>query len=1020
MRLILASLALLLVLALGGLLLLPRLIDDEAARALLNRIAIARTGHPLEVEGAIEFSLLPRPTLSFARARLGGAKTGATPFAARLDRVDVELAIGALLRGRLEVARMRLVRPSLEMRSGPEQALLALLDTEPKGTGGLLLRSVEVLDGSIAFLQAKESRPVSISGINALLATTPGGGFTLEGRGRTLKAPLTFRLEGSALMPKRPLRLLLQAQLGVGGRFAKMRYAGTLAAPDGELRVGGEFELVAAEPEGLVDAVSAMLGRLPPELPPVPRPIRVLGKLEGRAQDLLLRELELKLGDQQLTGALRYRPGPRPIVEAEFEASQLELPLSAESLAAWRDSLPAPPYELAGSLDLRVGALQLGDRPVRQLRLKMRVDTAGALVVDELVGRLPGGADLRLGGTLAPVAGELRWLGEIALTGQSLRETLEWLGFALPGGAEDATLAAYAVHGKLRLSRNGVSLREGELRVDATSARGSFALLFGERPQLAAAATLDRLVIDDYLGLLPGSWQLADLRHWLQSFDAALDLTLERLTLAGLRARSLKLRAGLEKGLLTVGEFELTDLAGASAGIAGTIGLDRLDYDLAGDVEVPSPARLARLVGLPRYELLAGLGAMRGQATLRGMGEAAKAELELRSEAARVTIRAEGEKLTSLDSFDARMRLESASFAAFARSFGVPPLRPQRVRGPLSLELDLERLAAGPLSIRANGQIAEAGIDFDGRWVRDPAKLEGRLLLSPAPAGDLVDTVYRLTAPFFGLLPEPPSSWPGEWPSGRLDWSWLDRTSLRLDLGFDVPANGLRLTLGGGRLAIEDLDVALAGGRWTGSLELVRRGAGVEAQAALMLDGARIEALLPLLGIAEGLSGELELDADLRSGGNSIADLVGHLAGRASLRLRNGEIAGIGRDEAGALLIGAVDRLPFRLLGGELQIARGVVESGDRALALTGERLRGEVELMADLYAWITRTVLRVRDPDGMKATVELFGPLAAPTLRLASTASGNLSPEALASPPGAPAPRIPPRSAGPERAPPP
>ena len=1020
MRPILASLALLLVLALGGLLLLPRLIDDEAARALLNRIAIARTGHPLEVEGAIEFSLLPRPTLSFARARLGGGKTDSAPMAARFDRVDVELAIGALLRGRFEVARMRLVRPSLEVRSGPEQALLALLDGRPKRSAGLVLHSVEVLDGSLAFMRSQRGRPVSITGINALLTAMPGGGFTLEGRGRTLKAPLTFRLEGGALQPSRPLRLLLRAQLGVGGRFAKMRYAGTLAARDGELRAGGTLELVAAEPEGLVDAISAMLDRLPPELPAMPRPIRLLGKLESRAGDLLLRELELGLGDQQLVGELHYRPGAKPTLEARFEANRLELPLSFAALAAWRDSLPAPPYEVGGRLDLRIGALQLGGKPVRQLRLKLRVDTDGALVVDELAGRFPGGADLRLGGTLAAVAGELRWLGEIALTGQSLRETLDWLGVSLPGGAEEGALAAYAVHGKLRLSGNGVSLRDGELRLDATSARGSFALRFGERPQLAVAATLDRLGIDAYLGLLPDDWRPADLRRWLQSFDTALDLTLERITLAGLRARSLRLRAGLEKGRLTIGAFELADLAGASAGVAGTVALDRLDYDLVADVEVPSPARLARLAGLPRYELLAGLGAVRGQATLRGTGEAGEAEVELHSEAAQITVRAEGEKLASLDSFNARIRLESPSFAGFARSFGVPPLRPQRVRGPLSLAVELERLAAGPLAIRASGKITEVGVDFEGRWMLEPSALKGRLLLSPAPAADLLDTVYRLAAPFLGLLPEPPPSWPGQWPDARLDWSWLERTRLRLDLGFDVPANGLRLTIGDGRLAIEDLDMALAGGRWTGSFELVRRGCGVVARAALMLDGARIERLLSLLGIADGLSGELELDADLRSGGNSIADLVGHLSGGVSLRLRNGEIAGIGRDEAGALLVGVVDRLPFRLLGGELRVARGIAESGDRPLTLAQERLRGEVELMADLRAWITRTVLRLRDPDGRTATVELFGPLGAPKLRLASTASGNLSPEALASPPDAPAPRIPPRSAGPERVPPP
>ena len=1020
MRLILASIALLLALLLGGLLLLPRLVEDEAARAMLDRIAVARTGYPLEVEGAIEFSLLPRPTLSFARARLGGERAADAPFAARFDRVDIELAIGPLLRGRLELARMRLVRPTLEIRRPPAEALRALLEREPVTDQRLLLRNLEILDGTLALARPGRGRPVQISGIDALLAGTAGGGFLLEGRGRTLKAPVVFRLEAGVPQRGRPLRLLFRGQLGPGGELAKFRYAGNLLARQGELGGSGEFELVTADPVGFVDALAAALDRLPPELPPLPRPVRVQGRLEKQDAAWVFADLGLEVAGQQLAGEVRLRPGPRPRLEARLEANRLDLELSAAEFDLWRRRLPPPPYDLDARLQLRIGALHWGEAPVRQLRLDARIEPDAGLVLKELVARIPGGGDLRLTGALAAVAGSARWLGEIALSGQSLRETLAWIGLRPPGDLPETALAGYALRGRLRLGPDGASLREGELRVDATSARGSVALLFGERLQLAVAATVDRLVVDDYLGLLPGQWGLADLRRLLGSFDAALDITLERMTLGGLRARATTLRAGLDRGRLTVGELRLADLGGASAGIAGTLALEPLAYDFAADVEIPSPARLARLAGLPGYELLAGLGAMRGQATLRGRGEAGEAELELTGEAARLTITAQGERLASFDTFTARVLLDAASFAAFSRSFGVPPLRPQRVRGPLRVTLDLERVGAGPLLIRALGRITEVALDFDGRWGGDAGGLQGRMLFSPAPGGDLLETVYRLLAPFFGLLPEPPQSWPGAWPRAPLDWSWLDRTRLRLELGFDVPANGLRLEVGEGRLLIEDLDMALAGGRWTGRLELARRGGGVAASASVMLDGARVEELLPLFGVPDGISGDLELGAELRSGGGSIADLVAHLQGEGSLRLREGAIAGIGRDEAGALLVGVVDRLPFRLLGGDLRIARGILESAGSGLALAGERLRGTVGLAADLYAWMIRAGLEVRDPDGVTTEIELFGPLAAPSARLASRVEEEIIPEALASPPDAPAIRTPPPTEGRGPAPPP
>ena len=111
MRRLLLTVALLVAALVAAALLLPRLVDSETLRSMLVIAARTHTGRELTVEGDVRFALLPRPAVVLPRLRLANAEGfGVEPFAS-LDEARANLRLWPLLRGRLQVASVRIERP---------------------------------------------------------------------------------------------------------------------------------------------------------------------------------------------------------------------------------------------------------------------------------------------------------------------------------------------------------------------------------------------------------------------------------------------------------------------------------------------------------------------------------------------------------------------------------------------------------------------------------------------------------------------------------------------------------------------------------------------------------------------------------------------------------------------------------------------------------------------------------------------------------------------------------------------
>ena len=192
---ILVAIAVLLAGALiGGLALLPGLVSWDDYRDELTRQAETITGQTVAIAGRIDLELLPRPTLTLARATLSSLSPGpagsnpAAGLAGRslvVDRLDLRLKPLPLLHGEFVVDSVRLVRPVLRVEAPHASRASALLLVG----GGLLLplgnsgpSRLTVVDGRALVAGGDHGAGQAIDAINFEVgAAGPNGPYTLDG-----------------------------------------------------------------------------------------------------------------------------------------------------------------------------------------------------------------------------------------------------------------------------------------------------------------------------------------------------------------------------------------------------------------------------------------------------------------------------------------------------------------------------------------------------------------------------------------------------------------------------------------------------------------------------------------------------------------------------------------------------------------------------------------------------------------------------------------------------------------------
>lgn len=938
---------------------LPRLVDEPALRARLLAAVTTAAGWPIESAGRARLELAPLPRLSIERVRM--SEPGR--FRLEADRVDIDLALGALLRGRFEPGRLQLVRPVIELERLPADPLATVLAALGRGTA--TVQDFQIVDGSMTLAAAAgpPALPRALRAVDFGLRFEPERRrLNVQGTGELedepwrleaaleplpLAGPASLTLSLAAGAPETPITAAFQGRLeGAGGPLAgKVR----VAAPQGRLPAwlarlaGGE-------------AVGALPGGL-----------ELSGDLALSSDHLALDDLDLGLAETRARGRARIAWGSAPRVEAVLEAARAAVTPELEGVLRWLAAAVPDAPRLGGRLELRLASLTWRAGEIRRLRTVLDLAPGHRLSVPRFDAVLPGETALRwIGGE--PLGAGQGIAGSLSLQAGELRAFLAWLGVPandLPAGG----LASLDLSAQTELTAERATLTALEAQLDATLVAGSLVLHRGDRPRLEAALAADRLNTALYL---TGAPELAveTWRRRLAGHDLLLDLAVDRLSHDAWRDGKLSLRAAVEAGRVELTSFRLTGAGGASASARGRADLAARAFELSGELNTGlSPALLRALGMLPGPEL-AGLLPVSLSGRLQGDPEVASVDARIN---AGVT---SGHVYGSLGGpfdphfLDLAGELALPDPAALALAFGLPAT-PGLGLGALAADFQLTR-DGGPVQVAATGQMGASELK-----ARLGLELASPRALTLALAADTVETellarAYQVLALSSGIPAGWPWEWPGSWPQQPLAWGWLAGPDLRLDLTADalrhagavLPGARGTVSLNGTRLALTGLDLPLAGGKLEGTLTLEREAEHALLGGDLRLRGARAEQVVGLMAPGSGLAGRLDLGARLLARGRSIADLVRSLEGEGDLALRDGQLTGVPFPPGVGPAPPLEPVVAVPLLRGPLQAARGVVTSGGPGLEFVYGGGTGTARLRFDLLAWLLDVALEGRTPE--------------------------------------------------------
>ena len=402
MQTTLLGLAIAIILALLAALVGPLLIDLGNYRSLLEAEAHRLTGVNIRVTGAIDARLLPSPRLTLHDITVGDGDD-----AIRARYLDVEFALGPLMRGEWRATEMRLAGPQVSLGLdvlGRVRAPSLAVSLRPDY---LSINRLRIEDGTITLTNAGNDGSITF------------GRVSFNGEVRSLVGPM--KGEGSAT---------------VSGKLYPYRVTTNRLSDDGSMRVRvsvdsadyplsieaeGAIAVVAREPsfDGTLNLLRpvGIAARNPAEpADALTQPWRIGGKIKATGKSALMENVEFQYGSEEqgfkLTGVADLKFGRNPRFQGVLSGRQIDVDrvvsgsggagqspvvimrkFAELGTAAFRTTMPM-------QLGLGIDLVTLGGNSIQNLRGDIS-SSADGWSLDRFEFRAPGMTQVRVSGRLA-------------------------------------------------------------------------------------------------------------------------------------------------------------------------------------------------------------------------------------------------------------------------------------------------------------------------------------------------------------------------------------------------------------------------------------------------------------------------------------------------------------------------------------------------------------------------------------------------------------------------------------------
>ncbi len=644
----------LLLIAIVAVLVGPTFVNWNAYKWWFAEQLNAATGRDFQIDGGIEFSVLPSPALSVGGVRVSNLPGASTPAMADLEELRLSIALAPLLQGKVKVQEIALVRPVIlfevlqdgrrnwEFGGNEEDA------AEPKPTsdlaGQVRLDNFSITEGTLVYRDSRQGLEQQVTDLNATIAAQSLlGPFEVAGNATVHGVAGDFLLSLGRFSGDGTTPVGLQVTLPKSG--AQMRFQGALSFADGAANLDGRVvgkgaDLAAALRDLAVSPDSHLLAMLQ-------RNFSLESDLLLNAKTMQSKAFSVEIGETAAKGQFIYQTAPARSGNLELALSRLDLdamldraalPPSGQSanaavvLGQTLDRLRLPDLEKF-DLDFSIDALIFRDQVVRQAVLAARL-AQEQLTITKALALLPGGSDVTLGGKIRDRQDQgLQFEGSFEVASDNLRGLLQWLGMNLSHVPPDRFRKA-SLQSRFDVVGEQLNLTDIDLRLDVSRANGGVAMAIRERPAFGIGLAIDQLNLDSYFPLSSerektsandDGLAMAGLRL-LGQFDANIDMQVGKLTLNDLPLRGVRVEGTLQDGVLDLREASVSDLLGNDGRFTGKLQSSVDDPKVAGVVELNlrNLERLARQADFPSEHI----GRL-GPIILSGLVDAEPAGVEL-------------------------------------------------------------------------------------------------------------------------------------------------------------------------------------------------------------------------------------------------------------------------------------------------------------------------------------------------------------------------------------------------------
>ena len=518
----------------------PKLIDLNSYKSKISQKIRNLTGFELIIDGNIQVSFLPVPTLIAKKISLINS-ANKYPEIAQLKALEIRVDLLPLLAGKIIITAADLIEPIISMRvqaNGEKNWILQPItnnvsntNEEPlvqkplnnnqtvvneKSETKLAIRKIKIKNGTIRYSNLSIGKTEKLTKINATVAIDNAiESFTSEGKLEIRQMPFnySFAVNKESGNNTRPLNLKLR------NKKTKLLITGMLSDYTANPRFIGKINVSGQELGKILPVKSAdniMKGFFL-------EPFEAGAKVDASANEIMLKSLNILVEKQNIAGNVSIKFDAHPVIKAVLSTRQIDIDRMLQKKVPSRsdkqklDKLGSKsnktdvmkeeitdatkvifhfPKDLSASIRLRADTIKYRDEVVRNCIFNAQLES-GEVTIDQLSAQMPGATDVALFGFLTFKNYTPVFKGNVEVQSGDARSALKWSGLSISSIPPDR-LRKLNFKSNISLNIKDFRITNAELIFDSSRVVGNAIFAVQKRLSFGASIIIDKLNLDGY------------------------------------------------------------------------------------------------------------------------------------------------------------------------------------------------------------------------------------------------------------------------------------------------------------------------------------------------------------------------------------------------------------------------------------------------------------------------------------------------------------------------------------------